>query len=228
MLQELILISIFGGLVALDKTEACQTMFSQPLLIGPVVGFLLNDFSGGLVIGILFQLAYLWVMPIGTATFPDPAVGTVVCSCGFVILNRSFPDSSNLILLLILLFGIPFSLFAGWSLIKQRQLNSRLLQKADLCAEKVRIKRFGYLFFWGLSGSFLRGFVITGSGIICILILLKPLVRLLSFVPEPYLQNLEIPIWGLGIGTMIYLFGRKKNLLWCFWGVCLGIIFLLF
>ncbi len=228
MLQELILLSIFGGLVALDKTEACQTMFSQPLLIGPVVGFLLNDLPSGLMIGILFQLAYLWVMPIGTATFPDPAVGTVVGASGFIILTGLFPKSSNLILLLILFFVIPFSLFAGWSLIKQRQLNSKLLPKADLYAERVLISGFGYLFFLGLSGSFFRGFVITGSGILCILVLLKPLIGVLSFFPELYLQDMELPIWGLGIGTMIYLFGRKKNLLWCFWGVCLGIVFLLF
>jgi len=227
MLQELILISIFGGLVTLDKTEVCQSMFSQPLLIGPLVGILLNDFSSGLMIGILFQLAYLWVMPIGTATFPDPAVGTVVGSYGFIILTGLFPDRSNLILLLILLFIIPFSLFAGWSLIKQRQLNSKLLQKADLYAERVKISRFGYLFFLGLSGSFLRGFVITGSGILSIFILLKPLVKLLGLVPELYLQNIELPIWGMGIGTGLYLFGRKKNLLWCIWGAILGIIFLL-
>jgi len=138
-----------------------------------------------------------------------------------------FPDRSNLILLLILLFIIPFSLFAGWSLIKQRQLNSKLLQKADLYAEGVKITRFGYLFFLGLSGSFLRGFVITGSGILGIFILLKPLVKLLGLVPELYLQNIELPIWGMGIGTGLYLFGRKKNLLWCICGATLGIIFLL-
>ena len=228
MIQELILISIFGGLVALDRTEAYQTMLSQPLLIGPVVGFVLGDLPGGLTIGILFQLAYLWVMPIGTASFPDPAVGTVVGSSGFVLLNRLFPDRPNLILLLILLFGILFSLFAGWTLIKQRELNSKLLMKADLYAERVKITRLGHLLFWGLSGSFLRGFVIVASGILCILILLKPLVRLLSFIPELYLHNVELPIWGLGIGTMVYLFGRSKNLLWCIWGVCLGTIFVFF
>jgi len=227
MLGQLTLISIFGGLVALDKTETAQTMFSQPLLIGPIVGFLLNDLPSGLIIGILFQLIYLWVMPIGTATFPDPAVGTVVGSFGFVILTDLFPDRSNLIFLLILLFVVPFSLFAGWSLIKQRQLNSKLVQKADLYAEKVKISSFGYLFFLGLSGSFIRGFVITGSGILSMLILLKPLVKLLSFVPELYLKNIELPIWGLGIGTGLYLFGRKKNLLWCIGGATLGIIFLL-
>jgi len=72
MINELLLISLLGGLVALDNTEAFQTMFSQPLFIGPLIGLVLGDISGGLKTGILFQLIYFWVMPIGTATFPDP------------------------------------------------------------------------------------------------------------------------------------------------------------
>jgi mannose/fructose/N-acetylgalactosamine-specific phosphotransferase system component IIC len=227
MFEELILICMFGGLVALDKTEACQTMLSQPLFIGAAVGLLLGDLPGGLFIGVLLQLAYLWVMPIGTPAFPDPAVGAVAGSSGFIFLSRLYPDRSDLILLAVLIFVIPFSLFAGWSLVKQRQLNSRLLPKADLYAERVKIRGYRHLFFLGLSGSFARGFVVTGSGTLCVLILLKPLVKLLSLVPDPYVQGIEVPIWGMGIGTMIYLFGRKPNLLWCVGGACLGIVFIL-
>jgi mannose/fructose/N-acetylgalactosamine-specific phosphotransferase system component IIC len=227
MLQQLILVSAFGGLVALDKTEAVQSMFSQPLVAGPIAGLLLNDLHGGLLVGVLCQLIYLWLMPIGTATFPDPAVGTVVGSAGFVILRGSFPDNPNLVILLILVFVIPFSMFAGWTLIKQRQLNSRLLARADLYAEQAKITGFRLLFFLGLLGSFVRGFVVTGSGILVVLILLVPLAGGLGFVSEAYLQDLEIPVWGLGLGAMIYLFGRKRNLLWSVGGVVLGILLLL-
>ena len=227
MLNELILISIFGGLMALDNTEAFQTMVSQPLVIGPLVGFLLGDVSCGLKIGILFQLMAIWVMPIGTATFPDPATGSVVGSCGFIILTRLFPDRTNLILWVILIFVVFFNLFAGWTLIKQRQFNSKLLSKADLYAEKAWIPGFNYLFFLGLSGSFFRGLAVIILGIFCIFVLLKPLVKFLSFIPEGYLQDIELPIWGLGIGTMIHLFGRKRNLTWCLFGVILGIVIIL-
>jgi mannose/fructose/N-acetylgalactosamine-specific phosphotransferase system component IIC len=227
MLNELILISFFGGLVALDNTEAFQTMFSQPLVIGPVVGFMLGDVSCGLKIGILLQLMYIWVMPIGTATFPDPATGSVVGSCGFVILTDLFPDRTNLILLVILIFVVFYSIFAGWTLIKQRQFNSKLLPKADLHAERAWIKGFNSLFLLGLSGPFFRGLAVTSAGILCIFVLLKPMVRFLSFIPEGYLQNVELPIWGLGIGTMIHLFGRRKNLTWCLGGAILGITFIL-
>lgn len=227
MFQELILISIFGGLVALDKTEAFQSMFSQPLVAGPIVGLLLNDLPGGLFVGILFQLVYLWVMPIGAPTFPDPAVGTVVGSAGFIILRGSFPDNPNLILLFVLVFVIPFSLFAGWALIKQRQLNSKLLTKADLYAEGGKIEGFGRLLLLGLSGSFVRGFLVTASGVLAIFVLLAPLVTTSCFAPETLFQKIEIPVWGLGLGTMIFLFGRGRNILWSVGGAVLGIAFLL-
>ncbi len=227
MSEQLILLCILGGMVALDHTEAFQTMLSQPLFIGPVVGLIFNDISGGLKIGILFQLIYLWVMPIGTAIFPDPGTGSVVGCAGFVILIRLFPDRSNLVLLGLVLFVFIFSLFSGWTLIKQRQFNSRLLTKADLYAEKVQLKKFDYLFLMALGGSFFRGLVITGLGIFFIFIWLKPAVNMLRAVPEQFLHHLDIPLWGLGIGMMIHLFGRKRNLFWCFLGIVLGIGFII-
>jgi mannose/fructose/N-acetylgalactosamine-specific phosphotransferase system component IIC len=219
MQVELALILVLGGLVALDKTEACQTMLSQPLLVGPIVGYLLNDLPRGLTIGALLQLAYLWVLPIGTAVFPDSSTGSVAASYGYLVLTNLFPDRSNLILLLIILFCIPFSLFAGWSLVKQRQLNYKLLRRADLRAPEGRMSRLSALFALGLVGSFARGLAVTG--------LLKPMARLLDFVPELYLTGVELPIWGLGIGTALYLFGKRRNILWCVLGAAGGAIILM-
>lgn len=227
MQAQLILILLVGGLVVLDKTEAFQTMFSQPLTIGPVVGLLLGDLSAGLKIGILLQLAYLWVMPIGTAAFPDSSVGAVVGCCGFVVLSRLFPHRPGLILLLIVFFSIPFGLLAGWSLIKQRRLNSWLLPRADLSAEAAKMSKLRYLFLLGLCGSFVRGVVMTALGILCIFVLLIPLARVLELVPEFYLETVELPFWGVGIGTMLYLFGNRRNLPWCISGMILGTVFLL-
>ena len=228
MWEKIIIICVIGGLVALDNTEAFQTMFSQPLFIGPLIGLVLGDIPGGLKTGILFQLIYFWVMPIGTATFPEPGIGSVAGCTGYIILTRLFPDRTNLILFLLILFVLLFSLLSGWTLIKQRQFNSKLMPKADLYAEKVHLKGLNYLFLMALGGSFLRGLVITGVGIFFIFILVKPALNILGFIPERFLQDLELPLWGVGIGMMIYLFGRKRNLFWLFLGVVLGIIILLF
>ncbi|MGB8656813.1 MAG: PTS sugar transporter subunit IIC [Candidatus Zixiibacteriota bacterium] len=215
MLEHLAIISVIGGLVALDHTEALQTMFSQPLLVGLIAGFIWGDLSSGLKIGLLLQLVYLWVMPIGTAVSPDPAIGSLVSGGGFVILTRLIPGRPNLILLVILVFTVFFSLFAGWTLTRQRQLNSWLLYRADICAEKARTRGFDWLFLLSLSGSFVRGLVVTGLGMACTILVLTPLVRHLTLVPETYLQGLELTVWGLGIGSMMHLFGSgRKPLLW--------------
>jgi mannose/fructose/N-acetylgalactosamine-specific phosphotransferase system component IIC len=226
MPTELILVICLGGLVALDKTEAFQTMLSQPLLIGPAVGICLSDLQGGLRIGILLQLAYLWVMPIGTANLPDTSVGSVVGCCAFILLGRVCPQRPDAVLLVALLFSVPFCFLSGWSLIKQRQQNSRLLPRADRYAEEANTWGLSRIFLLGLCGSFMRGAVVTALGLVCIPFLLKPLVQLLVRVPDFHVQTTELPVWGLGVGTMIYLFWKKGYLIWGVCGMILGIILL--
>ncbi len=226
MTEQLILLCILGGLVALDNTEAFQTMLSQPLFIGPLVGLIFNDIYAGLKIGILFQLIYLWVMPIGTAIFPDPGLGSVVGCAGFILLSRLFPGKANSVLLLLILFVFLFGLFSGWTLVKQRQFNSRLLLRADRYGETVQLRGLDRLFLVALGGSFCRGLVITGWGIFLIFILLKPTLNLPRFIPEQFLNHLELPLWGLGIGAMAHLFGRKRNLPWFFAGTLVGVVIL--
>lgn len=227
MTEEIILVTILGGLVALDKTEAFQTMLSQPLVIGPLVGFLLKDIHSGIKIGILLQLIYLWVVPIGTALFPDPSVGGVVGTFGFIILLRFFPDRADLVLFFTILYVLAVAIFAGWALIRQRRLNRKLIQKADLYAEEGKILEINKLFFLGLLVSFGRGVVITGMGILGVFIFLKSIIEFFSFLPEHFLSGIEIPLLGFGIGTMFHLFGKKKNLLWLGSGLGLGIVFVL-
>jgi mannose/fructose/N-acetylgalactosamine-specific phosphotransferase system component IIC len=227
MTEETILVTILGGLVALDKTEAYQSMLSQPFVIGLIVGFFSKDIITGIKIGILVQLIYFWVMPIGTATFPDPAIGGIVGIFGFILLLRSFPHRADSVLFFTLLYTIAFTAFAGRSLIGQRQLNLRLIQKADLYAQKGEISKIDKLFFWGLLGSFGRGVILTGLGILGIFILLKPIVGFFAFLPEYYLRGIEIPVLGFGIGMMFHLFGKRRNILWFILGISLGIVLLL-
>lgn len=227
MTEEIILVIILGGLAALDKTEAYQTMFSQPLIIGLIVGFLLKDLSAGIKMGILIQLIYLWVVPIGTAIFPDPAIGGIVGTFGFITLSRFFPQRSDLVLFFMLFYILLFSLFAGWTLIRQRELNLKLIRKADLYAEKGEISKFDKLFFWGLLGSFGRGVILSGLGILGVFILVKPIIEFSTFLPEYCLRDIQIPLLGFGIGTMFHFFGKRKNSIWLGLGLGLGIVFVL-
>ena len=52
------------------------------------------------------------------------------------------------------------------------------------------------------------------------------MLDLLRFIPEQFLTHLELPLWGLGIGVMVHLFGRKRNLPWFFAGTLVGALIL--
>jgi len=226
MVEGIILVTIFGGLAALDRTEAYQTMLSQPLVIGLIVGLILKDIQAGIKIGILLQLIYLWVLPIGSAVFPDPAIGGTVGTFGFIALLRSFPDRSSTVLFFTLVYTAAFTLFAGWTLIKQRELNLKLIRKADFYAKEAQTSKIKTLFRWGLLGSFARGIILTGLGILGVFILIKPVIGLSAFLPDRYLDGLEIPLLGFGIGTMFHFFGKRKNLAWLGVGLALGVVFI--
>jgi mannose/fructose/N-acetylgalactosamine-specific phosphotransferase system component IIC len=227
MVEEIILVLMLGGFVALDKTEAYQTMLSQPLVIGLLAGFLFKDLHSGIKIGILLQLIYLWVLPIGSAIFPDPAIGGTVGGFAFIALLRSFPERSSSVLFFTLIYIVVFALFAGWTLIKQRELNLKLIRRADSYAKEAQIFKIRALFLWGLLGSFGRGVILTGLGILGVFILLKPTIVFFAFLPDHYLEGIEIPILGFGIGTMLHFFGKRKNFLWLGLGLTLGVAFIL-
>jgi mannose/fructose/N-acetylgalactosamine-specific phosphotransferase system component IIC len=227
MTEEIILVMMLGGFAALDRTEAFQTMLSQPLVSGLIVGLLLKDLHNGIKIGILIQLVYLWVLPIGAAIFPDPTIGGIVGAFGFIALLRSFPGRTDFVLFFTLLYILAFALFSGWTLVKQRQLNLKLVRKADFYAEKAQTSKLDQLFFWGLLGSFARGVIVTGLGILGVFLLLKPVMGFFAFLPEYYLKGMEIPLLAFGIGTMFHFFGKRKNFLWLGVGLSLGVLFIL-
>jgi mannose/fructose/N-acetylgalactosamine-specific phosphotransferase system component IIC len=225
MVEGIILVTIFGGLAALDRTEAYQTMLSQPVVIGLMVGLLLKDVQVGIRIGILLQLIYLWVLPIGSAVFPDPAIGGTVGAFGFIALSRLFPERPSSVLFFTLIYTVVFALFAGWTLIKQRELNLKLIRKADFYAKEAQTSKIKTLFWWGLLGSFARGIILSGLGILGVFVLLKPAMGFFVFLPNRYLDGLEIPLLGFGIGTMFHFFGKRKNLAWLVVGLALGVVF---
>jgi PTS system mannose-specific IIC component len=67
-------IAAVGGLIGLDRTAIGQFMISQPIVAGPMVGWMLGDLTAGVMIGALLEL--IWVVDIPVGTFV-PANSTV-------------------------------------------------------------------------------------------------------------------------------------------------------
>jgi mannose/fructose/N-acetylgalactosamine-specific phosphotransferase system component IIC len=85
------LAALAGGLAAIERKGAFQLMLSRPLVLAPVMGWLLGDAEGGLVIGVPLELLFL----------------------GGVNLGGSLPDNETLLAATFTSMVVPAGLLAG-------------------------------------------------------------------------------------------------------------------
>jgi mannose/fructose/N-acetylgalactosamine-specific phosphotransferase system component IIC len=87
-LEQAGLLVVLGAVFYLDQWPAVQSMVSRPIVVGPLVGLVLNAPGEGAFWGAVFEVAYLGVLPVGAARYPDAGmgalVGTVVAVAGRV------------------------------------------------------------------------------------------------------------------------------------------------
>ena len=78
MIDNALLLGIWGVFVGLDMASVAQTMVSRPLVAGFVAGMIVGDPGSGLMMGILLEFFALEVLPVGAARYPDYGLGAVV------------------------------------------------------------------------------------------------------------------------------------------------------
>ncbi len=77
MIDNVLLLGLWGVLVGLDMTSVAQTMLSRPLVAATVAGVIVGDPAGGLMMGVLLEFFALDVLPVGAARYPDYGLGAV-------------------------------------------------------------------------------------------------------------------------------------------------------
>ncbi len=219
MLIELLLVIFLAGLVSLDKTEVGQTMLSQPLVSGPLVGLMLGDLTTGIQIGVIFQLIWFWVVPIGSALFPDTGVGGVIASALAIWVKKGkLLGDGDFGLFVLIVYVTLFSLFSGWSIIRQRKFNFRFTQKAENLSEKTGLGKIGQLVWYAILLSFLRGAVLGGLGILGFYVALLPWLKNVGLVPDTYFSLVKTAVLGFGCACAFSFFGRRANWVWIAFG----------
>lgn len=228
MLAEILIVIFLSGLISLDKTELGQTMLSQPLVSGPLVGLILGDLTTGIQMGVIFQLIWFWVVPLGSATFPDTAVGGVIASALSIWLKRTeFSANGNLGLFLLIIYVIIISLLSGWSIIKQRKFNFRLIGKAEIFSEEKGFRKISQLVWYAVFVSFLRGAFFGGLAIVGFYLIFLPVLKNLNSLPDIYFGFTKTVVLGFGCACAFSFFGRKANWVWIGLGGAIAIFLFL-
>jgi len=119
-IMQVLFAALISGIVGLDRTALGQFMISQPVVAGPLTGWLLGDVTAGLVIGGTLELIWVLDMPIGTFVPADSTVAAVAATA-IAALGSTTPGQLPVIgfCLLLTVAMVPVTMYAD-HLMRQR------------------------------------------------------------------------------------------------------------
>ena len=129
MFTEIILISICGSLLCLDRVFI-QAMISRPVVVAPLIGLFLNNIYAGLIIGALIELIWIDRLPIGTYIPPNDSITAVVAISITAIGGSSLGGVSPEIIALGVLLAIPSGMMA-------KQMDVMIIKSNDSLSDKA-------------------------------------------------------------------------------------------
>jgi mannose/fructose/N-acetylgalactosamine-specific phosphotransferase system component IIC len=154
---DLLLLTLLGGLLALDGTSVGQFMVSRPIVAGVLSGWVLGDPGLGLLMGGVLEFYFISVFPVGGARFPEGGPPTLVA----VATALAVPGAGGMALGT--LMGLLWSRVGAASIRILRRVNGRLVP--DPSKGVVTSSRIIWGHSAGIALDFARGCVLSLAGL---------------------------------------------------------------
>ena len=173
----LLLLSLLGGLLALDATALGQFMLSRPLIAAGLAGMIAGNPEGGIVVGVLLEAIHLAVLPVGAARYPEAGPAAVAAAGAYA----GATSSQQVALLASVVFMLAWGWVGGRSVEAMRRVNARTAVPAEGPTDIGTVER---LHLRALAFDFARGAAVTLAG----LVVLGTLLETLGWIPfrEPW------------------------------------------
>jgi mannose/fructose/N-acetylgalactosamine-specific phosphotransferase system component IIC len=202
---EIINLSLLAAIIGLDVTAFGQFMISQPIICGPIFGYIMGDMKTGLWIGMIVELLWVKVIPMGAA-IPHNYTAIAIFAIFWGIRSGI---CSNSVFILSLLVAIPLGMLFRPLDIWMRYMNVKVVHWVDDNIKRGNEDAIGFGIGIGIFLFFLRSFIFY-------IILFYPgllIVRLIYHkLPMFAINGLNICWWVLpvaGFGMMFYNFHHK-------------------
>jgi mannose/fructose/N-acetylgalactosamine-specific phosphotransferase system component IIC len=156
------LAGVWGGLLALERRAFLQAMLSRPLVAATVMGWLLDDTSSGVFVGLLLELFHLGSANLGAA-IPDNDTlsATCVSAAAAAMTNSSGGGGTRAI------WALAVILFIGTGRLGRmmdrglERYAGRLASRAQLSADEGNLTRAVRQNLWGMWPHFLGFGLVT-------------------------------------------------------------------
>jgi PTS system mannose-specific IIC component len=156
--SELLVLSLLGGLLALDATSVGQFMLSRPIVAATLAGWIAASPAEGFMVGALLEIYMLVSFPVGGSRFPEGGPAAVVAAA--VAAASDAPGA----LAIGVGIGLVWGQIGGFTVTALRMVNARLAPDPA----RGRVTR-GSLVGGHLAAvtlDFLRGYLVTLLGLV--------------------------------------------------------------
>lgn len=207
-----LLLSLLIGFLGLDTTIAFQVLISQPIFACPIIGWLLGNPALGIEIGIMMQLIWLNVLPVGAAVFLEGNIASMV-TCAIAIQFEAL-NLPNLVFTAAFIIGMAVSYLGARLTVLDRKVNGLILKLTLEAAQKASLKQIALLDFASVLIYFL---MMSGLAYAALWGAEQVVPFLKENLPSSAEQKLEFvkpAAWGLGISLtlpMVYRSIRQKS-----------------
>ena len=197
----LLLLSLLGGLLALDATSLGQLMLSRPLIAAGLAGMIAGNPEGGIVVGVLMEAIHLAVLPVGASRYPEAGPAAVAAAGAYA----RAADTAQVALLASVIFMLAWGWVGGRSVEWLRRVNARTAVPVEGPVEPAAVER---LHLRALGFDFLRGAGMTLLG----LLVLGTLLETLGWIPfrEPWTRPALALSAAGALASSLRLFGRRR------------------
>jgi PTS system mannose-specific IIC component len=162
MTANVIIVSIIGGILCLDRVFLLL-MISRPIVVAPLIGFILGDPYTGLVAGAFTELLWIDRLPIGMYIPPNDTITAVLITASSIEVGRALGVLPPGLVALSILFFVPFGHIAQKMDILIVKGNQKLADSARQDALKGDISSIARKHFFTLLKTwfFSTGFIMV-------------------------------------------------------------------
>jgi len=158
LLAPLVITSVFGGVVSLDRTCFGQFMVSRPIVAAPLLGLLLGYPNEAVFIGLVYELLFLRSLPVGAHVPYHPLFPSLIAVLITAVTARfglgTVQSASAAIVL-----SLPSAVVDRIVDLSWRRSNERLVTRATAYVRLEKFRAARAVHFISLGRSFLMNTV---------------------------------------------------------------------
>ena len=227
MIKNLLITSIIGGLIGLDRTAIFQTMISQPIVAAPVMGLLLGNFAYGIAVGIVLQLIWLPSLQIGAAIVCNSTLASVLVTASTIEVSNSLSQPAGSfpsIAAFSLFLSLPLLIIEQKMDIFVRKTNVFWVKEAEKLINNGKSSLIGVINLSGIIFFFIKNFIFLLLSTIVIATVIK---KSYFFLPVNFIEGFNL-FFGLmpllGIAVVLESVLLKRNYIYFFLGIVTTIL----